>query len=401
MTSVLVSAPFLPVPGLAPDNDVVFTFFDRLVERHPEYRPHFVRPQIWVPEILGRFSAKWATYARISAAGTYRWGTHDVAILNYVTKRTLPAADALLSRSLYGANRRRLHALVRDHDIKLLHPQLIFPDGLMAYELSRRTGIPYVLTARLEAAALRDPVARRVALTVAGAAAAVTTMNGETHGLLRSLGVGAHLIPHGVDLAVFAGSARPAGLGSPLRLLTVARLLPMKRIDRVLEALASLRDCPFHYTIVGDGPEAARLRSMATNLGLEQHVTFSGSVANDEVARLMQGAHLFVLASEYEVFGRVFVESLAAGLPIVYPKGLGFDAFAGGAGVGTALRDGSPAEIAAAVRAYARDPARLARESQAARELAPQFTWAVVVERYHALYQQALSTAPGRRAGDR
>ena len=70
--------------------------------------------------------------------------------------------------------------------------------------------------------------------------------------------------------------------------------------------------------IIGGGPELPRLRRLSRKLGLEPAVTFRGEVnEDDEVRAAFFDADLFCLPSLQEGFGIVFVEAMAAGLPIV------------------------------------------------------------------------------------
>ena len=70
--------------------------------------------------------------------------------------------------------------------------------------------------------------------------------------------------------------------------------------------------------VIGGGPELPRLRSLSSELALDEHVTFRGPVArNRDVRAAYSEADLFCLPSRQEGFGIVFVEAMAAGLAIV------------------------------------------------------------------------------------
>ena len=107
---------------------------------------------------------------------------------------------------------------------------------------------------------------------------------------------------------------RPAG---PVVIGTLGRLHDNKGIDVMLRAFAQLRDrdVAARLRIAGDGPERPALRAMATDLGLDNQVEFTGwvSPAADYLATL----DLFVLPSRVEPFGLVVAEAMAAGAPVI------------------------------------------------------------------------------------
>ncbi len=104
--------------------------------------------------------------------------------------------------------------------------------------------------------------------------------------------------------------------GSPW-IVCVARLFPQKGIDILLEALAIMRSSGsiFHVSLLGEGPERQSLERRCRRLGLSEVVHFAGFVENPYA--VLARADLLVLASRYEGFANVILESLAVGCPVV------------------------------------------------------------------------------------
>lgn len=104
-----------------------------------------------------------------------------------------------------------------------------------------------------------------------------------------------------------------------LTLLTVARLRPWKGVDQCIQAMAQLTELPVRLKIVGDGTPVYEeyLHKLATQLGVSNLVEFIGAVPPEQIAETYRTADLFVLASQYEPFGIVLLEAMAAGVPIV------------------------------------------------------------------------------------
>jgi len=103
---------------------------------------------------------------------------------------------------------------------------------------------------------------------------------------------------------------------------TVIRALPV-----VLARLPNVR-----YVIVGEGDDRPRLEKLAAELEVTSHVTFAGSVSDEELAEYYRSCDVFVLPSkagvrnggwEGEGFGRVYVEAALAGKPVVGSTGGG------------------------------------------------------------------------------
>jgi phosphatidylinositol alpha-1,6-mannosyltransferase len=140
------------------------------------------------------------------------------------------------------------------------------------------------------------------------------------------------VIHPGVDSRAFvhSGSERSAyrkKLGwsdDELVVVTVARLEPRKNIQRVIEALNTLREegIPIRYLCVGDGVERSALRQFVEANRLQQWVTFVDRVTEEQKRLLFCSADLHVMASVqhgemFEGFGIVFLEAAAAGLASV------------------------------------------------------------------------------------
>src|SRR5439155_7416026 len=117
------------------------------------------------------------------------------------------------------------------------------------------------------------------------------------------------IVPNGVDVREF-----PLGRASSRSgVLCVGRLVPYKGVDVLLRAWPRVREATGEtLTIVGDGPERARLEAMAPRDG---SVRFAGRLPRDELLRAYAAARLTVLpsANGQEAFGIALLESMAAG----------------------------------------------------------------------------------------
>lgn len=102
--------------------------------------------------------------------------------------------------------------------------------------------------------------------------------------------------------------------GSPA-ILSVGRLDRVKRISDIIKALTLPDLAGGHLHVVGRGDERESLEALAASLGVRNRVTFHGFVADEDVAEMMRGGGVFVLASETEGLPTVLLEMLISGLP--------------------------------------------------------------------------------------
>lgn len=101
----------------------------------------------------------------------------------------------------------------------------------------------------------------------------------------------------------------------PLRLLYVGRLAKAKNVDMILEALAATGlNGQLHCTIVGDGPERAALEALATRLGLQAKVQFTGAISFERVLEHYAQADVLMLTSDMEGWPKAIAEGMTFGL---------------------------------------------------------------------------------------
>lgn len=122
----------------------------------------------------------------------------------------------------------------------------------------------------------------------------------------------------GVDLEQHSFAMRASSSGMT-QLLCVGRLAPAKGQLVLLHALLQLRSqglC-FHLTLVGDGPDRARIEGEIARWDLTPHVSLTGALPQAQVRELMELADVFVLPSLAEGIPVVLMEAMACGLPCV------------------------------------------------------------------------------------
>jgi D-inositol-3-phosphate glycosyltransferase len=171
------------------------------------------------------------------------------------------------------------------------------------------------------------------------------------------------VVPCGVDLERFrllerSAARRRLGIGERDRiLLFVGRFAPIKGIDRLISAMASLkhRDDVRLILVGGDGPDAPetlRFKEQVRALGIGGNVDFAGRVPQEDLSAHYAAADVLVIPSYYESFGLVVLEALACGTPVLAaPVGVVEELLRDPA-LGRILPDMSPPRLAESIESY-------------------------------------------------
>ena len=230
-------------------------------------------------------------------------------------------------------------------------------------------------------------------------AALVFAANGETAALARSLGA------RRVELAMSTAQpvaffpatypVRPPLAGRPLRILWLARLYPRKGLHLVLEALGQVdKRVPFHLDILGDGPVGPLVPGWIAAAGLQDRVTWHGTVPYADVREAYLSHDLFMLCSLRDTYAAQYIESMALGLPILTLDHHGATTFIpdeAGIKVPVQSAEATAAALARAVEHLYDHPAELVRRGQAGFAFASQYNWPQLVAGLHC---RAAAAAP-------
>lgn len=110
-------------------------------------------------------------------------------------------------------------------------------------------------------------------------------------------------------------------LDGAFKLLCVARQAASERykgFEMIFEALARIHDAPLpHLNLVGTGDDQPRLRAVASQLGIQDRVTFWGVLDDAQLAGAYEDCDVFVMPSKMEGFGIVFLEAMLRGKPCI------------------------------------------------------------------------------------
>ena len=286
---------------------------------------------------------------------------------------------------------------------QIMHAGDLYPPGVIAWIISKLTGIPYLIYSHGEEITQTDRYRYqpRVRDLIYKSAATVIANSDFTRRQLLRIGVTearvVKLTP-GVDAVRF----RPEPANSEFRtrykltgktvILTVARLVPRKGHSAALQAFARVcQEFPeAHYIIAGTGPEEGKLRQLIEALGIKDRVTLMGHVPSENLPMLYNLCDIMLLANQEEVngdvegFGIVFLEASAAGKPVIGGRSGGAVEAVEDGVVGFLVKPDVASELESALRELLRKPwLRRTMGAAGRRRVETEFGWRQRAQKLH------------------
>lgn len=132
----------------------------------------------------------------------------------------------------------------------------------------------------------------------------------KNHGILPQ-----HIIPNGIAAEIFSSEQHDKDID----VLGVGSLIPLKQYDIFIQIIKEIaKHLPgIKAAICGKGPEEKKLRSLISELKLENNVELYGELSHPEVLTLMQRSKVLLHPSNYEGFSTVCLEALYAGAKVI------------------------------------------------------------------------------------
>lgn len=386
--SILSISSILPVPGLATANDFVVQTYTHYLKRYPEEQVIIIRPVRINLNPLTMFR-KGDTLNRIRKLRSYELKGFRVEVLPFISAWRARNLHAFVSRTLFRFNRRRLDRIHNNCRFDIIHAQFILPDGMLAERLSRRWGIPFVVTTHNEKFYFDHAFSRNSSERILRRASAVLPINHFNYSYFKSIGIpGMTLIPIGFDRRFVKDQKTQSG--NPVSILSVCELISLKNIDKVIEAIAILSERHnVQYTVAGRGPRREALEEQVASLGLKERVSFLGAVPYEEIDREMYRHDIFIMPSYFETFGRVYLEAMAMGIPIICARNSGIYGLFKDQEEGLAVDHTSVPAIAEALEALITDEQKRKEMGSNGKKLVEQYTWENVIKSLAAIYAEA------------
>lgn len=209
--------------------------------------------------------------------------------------------------------------LIRRENYAFNHTHFIVPSGVVSYQLWRKTGLPYLITAHGSDVPGYNPdrfdfmhwLIRKPWEAIIKHSRMITTSSHYLKDLLlKNIDHPVTVIPNGFDFSTHPANGRK----KRKRIAVVTRMFERKGVQFFLKAIAGLKT-DWEILIAGDGPYLPKLKEEARINNAP--VKFLGFIQGRELAELYRSARIFVFPSIQENFPVVLLEAMNAGCAVI------------------------------------------------------------------------------------
>lgn len=209
----------------------------------------------------------------------------------------------------------------------VIHAHSVFYGGIAGFSIAQSNQLPFVITEHLTSF-IMGTITHKTDLQLARkifseANASLIVSNSFKKDLSRILQMDDDVfqVVHNMvnDLFFENRQVKSYNPEEPFVLFTNSFLLPRKNHRLIFQAVSQViaKGLKIKLLVGGDGELSETLKKMADELEIRHHIEFLGGLNRQQVKENIERSHAFLLASFYETFGVVLIESLAAGRPVI------------------------------------------------------------------------------------
>jgi glycosyltransferase involved in cell wall biosynthesis len=407
----------------------------------------------WFPKIAGRLKSGIRVYS--NCPKNYFW---DGVQVDYLPMLFYPFGKLDFIFNTVGepflkfgwwSIKRRLMNIVQEFQPDVVYAHHTVPNGYFALRIHQETGIPFFVTDHLMgeiSGSAKIPPRRDIFKKVVGSAHRMVSVAGVMRRDMERVFPQSRceVIHNGINLAQEPSESRgesresravpattpatshplpataPEGLvpstldsgrSTPLVILSCGMFSSQKNFPGLIQAFNLVAEKYPHVVlrIIGDGVDRIKVEQGRIESPFKDRIELLGKIANAEVLRQMKISDIFALISRRELFATVFLEAMAAGLPVIACNDGGIAEVIAGVELPKNLKLGNagklkpenangilvpPRDIKAAARAMEflilNPEARKQIGAAAHRKIEADLTWDAVVLKYHRLFEEAI-----------
>lgn len=279
----------------------------------------------------------------------------------------------------------------------MVHVHVPMKAGILALWLKKKFGIPYIVSEHSslylpeakDSFATRSYFFRHHTRNIFQQAVAVSNVSAAIGKVLQQMfGVkDVRIIPNVVDTDYFNYQPKPQQ--KVFRWLHVSTMLPLKQVDKIIEAFKLIAETRDDWELVLTGPVHKEYEKLVHQSGLQQKISFTGEMAYEAVAFQMQQADAFIMFSRHENFPCVIIEALCCGLPVV-TSNVGGIAEAVNASNGVLVEAGNMVQLQEAIFSVMNNPTRFDKE-KIARTASSAYCYTTIARQFINIYEEVLN----------
>ncbi len=290
-----------------------------LLKQYEGLEATIIAPVPWFPFKNNIFGA----YGRAARANKVEF--RDNIVVHHPRYLVVPKIGMLLTPWFLYISAWRCFEKLRKNgaEFDIIDAHYLYPDAVACARLARKSGLPFIATARGSDVTQVGLMARpqQAILAALQQASHTITVSANLKRDLVSMGAceaDISVLRNGVDLERFREIGRkerrkafPAG---PI-MIFAGWLIPRKRLDLVLAVTKLLPN--ISTVIVGDGPLMAECKEEVSRMGISSRVFFEGQQTPEDMAPYFSLADVLLLPSDREGWANVLLEAMACGTPVV------------------------------------------------------------------------------------
>lgn len=353
------------------------------------YLPYLAGAELYVKEIAERL-VRDGNKVAVLTKSLGKLPSHE--IINGVKVYRIKAVNASHARSPSAFPGMLSKGIKMARQADIVHAHIAYPNGILAYVIKKATGKEYILT--LQGDELMDYPEKRLLKLLKWPIKIALRNASKVHCISNALAKKAVdyfnvdngkivVIANGVDIAKFNDAEKIKISNDKKRIvMTVSRLTRKNNVEILLRAMKHVKKA--RLIVIGDGPEKKALVKMKKELGIDAE--FLGNIKHSNLPGYLKNADVFVRTPITEGLGIVFLEAMAAGVPIIASSTGGINDIVKDNVNGVIVSNKNAREIAYAINKLLDDKKLRAWLIENGRRFVKEYDWQIVYEKTKELY---------------
>ncbi len=374
-----------PISAKKQENNILFLIANKHEQLNQNTSHVFIYVQPYTNFLLSLLKRKWAEYYRLQKQGFFEYEGKKILVLTAPRFKNDYLIKPLINYIGFLMNKKKIEKIINNVNPDLIHSHNLTFSAYLSYKIKRKFKIPYIITLRGSPPILFKNHIRKILRC----SKVIVSVSMHRAKMFKKFIPDSQIsvIPHPIDDNFFEQGEIIYTKPKVIKFVTFSRLLDWKNIDLVIRSFSRVNG-NFEYDIYGDGPEMGKLKYLINDLGLSEKIKLKGYVDRLDVPKILSEYHVFILLSYLETFGRVYIEAMARGLPVICTRDSGIDGFIENGVQGYLVENGNINEAVNALTHFINEPSIIKTMGKKAFETSKSFTWTNIIHKYCEVYKK-------------